>query len=134
MTPDLHCLDILFSIWSQPLQRRSNFVGLAVVTQVFKEGHYLHSCQQIDAWVREKTANGVTTIREMARGPAGSFELLRAEYQDLFEQGDWFLGGLPDNLDSEPWLPPTECNHLVDQHGSFISVDYLYQWLSGLTP
>lgn len=134
MTPDLHCLDILFSIWSQPLQRRSNFVGLAVVTQVFKEGHYLHSCQQVDAWVREKTANGVTTIREMARGPAGSFELLKAEYDELFEYGAWFLGIGSDNVDGEPWFAPTEVNHLVDQHGSFISVDYLYQWLSGLTP
>lgn len=131
---DLHCLDILFSLWSEPLRRRSHFQGLVIVTQVFKAGFYNQSCQQVDAWVRQKTHGGVVTIAEEARGPSGSFDLLAQEFPDLFEQGQWFVGPLPDNLNGEPWYPPVETHRLMDAHGSFITPEYLQRWIDGLTP
>ena len=128
----LYCQDVLFSVWTDPMEDKSSFAGLLTITQTYEEGYFLHSCQLIDAWVRAAETRSSLYIREMARGPAGSFDSLRNRFEQHFENGSWLVGPQPDTPRGQPWYPPIADSKLLDSHGSFINADYLDKWIERL--
>lgn len=129
-----HCHDILFSVWSEPVEVESVFLGLVIVTQTYQEGFYFHSCQLIDSWVRSCELRSSLWLREMARGPSGCFDPLRESHSTHFDAVSFVAAPQRDMPESRPPLFPTEKFKMVDSHGTFISPQYLTQWLERLTP
>lgn len=127
-----HCHDILYSCWSEPVEVGTAFLGLITITQTYQEGYYFHSCQLIDAWVRQLEARSSLWLREMARGPSGSFDPLRESHPTHFEVVSFVAAPLGDSPESRPFSLPTESSRLIDSHGSFITPEYLTQWLERL--
>lgn len=128
------CIDILYSIWTEPIQRKPYFAGLFVVTLPYQPGSYLHASQKLDAWIRDRCANGVVFVREFARGPSGSFDTTLEKHPELFRDAHFLLGGQPDNLPGETWVPPVESSRLISDNGSFITLEFIEKWIEGLTP
>jgi len=129
-----HVIDILYSIWTEPVQRKAYFAGLFVVTLPYQSGSYLHANQKLDSWIRDRSAHGALCIREFARGPSGSFDHVFEKYPDLFRDAHYLVGGQPDNLPGEAWVPPVESHRLVSDNGSFITLEFIEKWIEGLTP
>jgi len=130
----LHAIDILYGIWQQPVQRKELFIGFTVVTQCFEQGKYLTSCEQVGAWLYAKQLTIGVSLREFARGPAGCFDPLLKAFPDQFADGGYLVGPQPDPRweveGVQKTLVPTECDRLVNDQGTFVSVQYLEEWLS----
>jgi hypothetical protein len=117
-----HVIDILYSIWTDPVQRKAYFAGLFVVTLPYQSGSYLHANQKLDSWIRDRSAHGALCIRVFEK------------YPDLFRDAHYLVGGQPDNLPGEAWVPPVESHRLVSDNGSFITLEFIEKWIEGLTP
>jgi hypothetical protein len=130
---NLHAIDILYGIWQQPVQRPDLFIGFTIITQVFSEGKYLASCEQVGAWLYAKQLTIGASLREFARGPAGCFDPLLKVFPEQFADGGYLVGPQPDptwEVDGvKKTLVPTECDRLVNDQGTFVSVQYLEEWL-----
>ncbi len=129
----LHAIDILYGVWQQPVQRKELFIGFTVITQCFEEGKYLASCEQVGAWLYAKQLTIGVSLREFARGPAGCFDPLLQAFPDQFADGGYLVGPQPDPRweveGVQKTLVPTECDRMVNDQGTFVTVQYLEEWL-----
>ena len=122
MSEQLHCIDVLFGIYRDSLQRKESLIGLHIYTQTFRSGFYLASCQLLNQWVKEQAQTSGCLAHEFARGPAGCFDLLIADFPELFQAGDSLVFPARDYTgDLDLWIAPTECSKLVDARGTFIT-------------
>lgn len=114
-----HVVDSLFGIYSQPLKRQENLIGLVVYSQVFKANQYQKSCQVLNEWICSNKILGGIHLFEFARGPENSFDFLYPQFPELFDSGSSLVwaGGVDGPL-GDAWVPPQETTGLVDDRGN----------------
>lgn len=126
MSTDLHVIDVLFGVYDSPIQRKTSLFGLSCYSQVFKSGEYKKSCLILNTWVSQNLLVGGLYLFEIARGPAGCFDFLYPDFQDLFESGRALCyPDTPPPTDPQGDHPPVETTQLVDSRGTFLTPEIL---------
>ena len=128
-----HSIDILIARYMGPAKKAEWYAGLAVYTCLFKSGQYFRSQSDFWAFMRRSEEETGLCLFEVARGPSGCFDPLINGSPDEFNNGlhsylDWSdVEAIGPGERSKPsfWTPPQEVNHLIDDRGSFISLEIL---------
>lgn len=128
-----HSIDILIARYLGPAKKAEWYAGLAVYTCLFKSGQYFRSQADFWAFIRRSEEEMGLCLFEVARGPSGCFDSLINGSPKEFENGlhsylDWSdVESFDRDGRSKPsfWSPPQEVHHLIDDRGSFISLEVL---------
>lgn len=128
-----HSIDILIARYLGPAKKAEWYAGLAVYTCLFKSGQYFRS--QLDFWafIRRSEEETGLCLFEVARGPSGCFDPLINGWREEFNNGlhsylDWSdveSTGPGERSKPSSWTSPQEVHHLIDDRGSFVSLEVL---------
>ena len=128
-----HSIDILIARYLGPAKKFDWYAGLAVYTCLFKSGQYFRSQSDFWAFIRRSEEETGLCLFEIARGPSGCFDPLIDKSPEQFNNGlhsylKWSdVESIGPGERSKPsfWSPPQEVHHLIDDRGSFISLEVL---------
>lgn len=128
---EIHTIDILLARYIGPIKRSDWYLGLGIYTLTFRAGQLFRNLSNFWLWVREYETETGLHLCEVARGPSGCFDHLL----DLCPED--FDNALQNNLawtdldDASTWYPPTETKRLVDDRGTFITLEGLGKVVPG---
>ena len=128
---ETHVIDILIATYLGPLKDPKCYLGLAIYTMVFHSGRFFKGQHDFNFYCRDYERESGVFLFEVARGPAGCFDHLLNTCEKDFDNGLHRWLRWTDFEPTETWYPPTETRRLVDDRGTFITLEGLGKVVPG---